>query len=390
MKFKTGDKVKFLNKVGGGYVTQVLDNSMVRIIGEGGFEYPMHENELILVNPQSSIEKYFDEEFDVKMPSKDDLKNKKNKSSNSFRSSTLPEGYVVNREVEKAAMERNKISGAISLIDNPEGDKLEQGVYLAYIPTDQNKLKDSDIYVSLINYTEYTIVVNSYLKRSLREYTALDFNIIEPFKRLNLCVIQREDLVKWINGVFQVLFHTSTTKSVPNPVNIEINLKASYFTINDNYRHSNVMYEQAFLVLLNDIYYNEKINIPKEEKNKDVLISEEKARLARVPLPSQIIDRHKIGKGKAEVDLHISALRDDYSQLKNHEILHEQIAYFRAALENALFNHYKEVVFIHGIGNGVLKTSITNILKTEYEDIWFHDAPFSKYGNGAIELFLNE
>ena len=45
MKFKTGDKVKFLNKVGGGYVTQVLDNSMVRIIGEGGFEYPMHENE---------------------------------------------------------------------------------------------------------------------------------------------------------------------------------------------------------------------------------------------------------------------------------------------------------------------------------------------------------
>ena len=47
MKFKTGDKVKFLNKVGGGYVTQVLDNAMVRIISDGGLEYPVPEKEII-------------------------------------------------------------------------------------------------------------------------------------------------------------------------------------------------------------------------------------------------------------------------------------------------------------------------------------------------------
>ena len=73
MKFKTGDKVKFLNKVGGGYVTQVLDNAMVRIISDGGLEYPVPEKELILIDPKSSIERYFDEDFDVSMPSKDEL-----------------------------------------------------------------------------------------------------------------------------------------------------------------------------------------------------------------------------------------------------------------------------------------------------------------------------
>ncbi|MBP5782408.1 MAG: Smr/MutS family protein, partial [Bacteroidales bacterium] len=180
------------------------------------------------------------------------------------------------------------------------------------------------------------------------------------------------------------------TKVVPNPVNIDINLKVTYFDINDNYRTSNVMYERAFMVLLNDIYYNEKINIPKEEKSKDVLITEEKAKQAIAPVAPQLIDRHKTGKGKAEVDLHISALRDDFSNMKNFEILHEQTEYFRSALESAIENHYKEVVFIHGIGNGTLKGTITKILKDEYPDIWFHDAPFAKYGNGAIELFLTE
>lgn len=392
MKFKTGDKVKFLNKVGGGYVTQVLDNAMVRIISDGGLEYPVPEKELILIDPKSSIERYFDEDYDVSMPSKDELKVRHKKFAKQELKSKgdLPEAYEVDREIEKREKEANRISGPVKLIDNADGDRIEQGVYLAYIPADQEKLKTSNLIISFVNNTEYTIVVNSYLRKSTREYHGLDLNTIAPFTRLNLCEIKREELVNWIVGTHQVLFSTSTTKVVPNPVNIDINLKVTYFDINDNYRTSNVMYERAFMVLLNDIYYNEKINIPKEEKSKDVLITEEKAKQAIAPVAPQLIDRHKTGKGKAEVDLHISALRDDFSNMKNFEILREQTEYFRSALESAIENHYKEVVFIHGIGNGTLKGTITKILKDEYPDIWFHDASFAKYGNGAIELFLTE
>ena len=394
MKFKIGDKVKFLNKIGGGYITQILDNSIVRVIVEGGLEYPIAEKELILIDPQTSLEKYFSEDFNIAMPTKGELQDRHKKFTNSlnFKGKSLPEDYEIKHEIEKREHEKEnkKNTGEIKLIDNPDGDKLEEGVYLSFVPIDQTKLKESDLYISIINYTKYDIIVNSYVKKSTREYKGLDFNKIAPFSRLNLCTVVRTDLIKWLQTVFQVIFHTDTTKIVPNPVHIEINLKLTYFDINENYRTSNVMNERAFMVMLNDIYYNEKINIPKEEKSKDVLISEEKAQQAMAPIPPQLIDRHRIGKHKAEVDLHISALREDYSNLKSVDILHEQLDYFRSTLESAIDNHYQEVVFIHGIGNGVLKESITKILRSEFPDIWFHDAPFSKYGNGAIELFLSE
>ncbi|MBR6492088.1 MAG: DUF2027 domain-containing protein [Bacteroidales bacterium] len=202
MKFKTGDKVKFLNKVGGGYVTQVLDNAMVRIISDGGLEYPVPEKELILIDPKSSIERYFDEDFEVSMPSKDELnvRHKKFAKQESKSKGDLPEVYEIDREIEKREKDANRISGPVKLIDNADGDRIEQGVYLAYIPTDQEKLKNSNLIISFVNNTEYTIVVNSYLRKSTREYHGIDLNTIAPFTRLNLCEIKREELVNWTVG----------------------------------------------------------------------------------------------------------------------------------------------------------------------------------------------
>ena len=122
MKFKTGDKVKFLNKVGGGYVTQVLDNAMVRIISDGGLEYPVPEKELILIDPKSSIERYFDEDFEVSMPSKDELnvRHKKFAKQELKSKGDLPEIYEIDREIEKREKGANRISGPVKLIDNAD------------------------------------------------------------------------------------------------------------------------------------------------------------------------------------------------------------------------------------------------------------------------------
>ena len=390
MLFKTGDKVKFMNKVGGGYVTEVLDNNMVKVIIEGGLEYPVLESELILVNPKSGLEKYFDEHYDINMP-KDGGKLIAGKKHGKPVEKALPERFEIDKAIAERDSTKEKISGMLNLVENGAGDVVEKGVYLAYFPVDETKLKDTDLIVSIVNYTTYDIYVNIYMNRSMREYEGYDLLSIPAMKRYNICRIKRSELSHWIHGVFQVMFHTEKTKMVPNPVNMEVKLKLTHFDINDNFRLVHIDSSRVFLVQLNDIYYNEKLNVPKEEKLKDDIIAEEKMQLSMEPVPTMLIDRHAIGKGrvKAEVDLHISSLRKDFSEMKNHEILQEQVRYFRDALESAIEAHYKTVVFIHGIGNGTLKTKLSDILQAEYPDIWFHNAPFDKYGNGALELFIS-
>lgn len=49
MKINIGDKVRFLNDVGGGIVVKFLKNNMVLVENEDGFEYPINSNEIIVV-----------------------------------------------------------------------------------------------------------------------------------------------------------------------------------------------------------------------------------------------------------------------------------------------------------------------------------------------------
>ncbi|MEA3505353.1 MAG: hypothetical protein U9R32_09205, partial [Bacteroidota bacterium] len=102
----------------------------------------------------------------------------------------------------------------------------------------------------------------------------------------------------------------------------------------------------------------------------------------------ELIDNHKVMPGEAEVDLHISALRDDYNDLSNLEILDYQLNYFSSSLDNAIKNDYTKVVYIHGIGNGTLRNTIKKSIKNEYPEFGIRNASFSQYGNGAIEVLI--
>ncbi len=49
MKFRKGDKVRYLNDVGGGTVVRTIDDSTVSVLNEFDFEVPVEIKELILV-----------------------------------------------------------------------------------------------------------------------------------------------------------------------------------------------------------------------------------------------------------------------------------------------------------------------------------------------------
>ena len=59
-----------------------------------------------------------------------------------------------------------------------------------------------------------------------------------------------------------------------------------------------------------------------------------------------------------EVDLHIEKLVPSIKGLSNHEILNIQMDTAKGQLEFAIRNRMQKLVFIHGVGEGVLKSEL--------------------------------
>lgn len=51
MDLKVGDRVRFINDVGGGTITRIIDRLTVAVMNQDGFEIPVLESEIILVDP---------------------------------------------------------------------------------------------------------------------------------------------------------------------------------------------------------------------------------------------------------------------------------------------------------------------------------------------------
>ena len=88
-----------------------------------------------------------------------------------------------------------------------------------------------------------------------------------------------------------------------------------------------------------------------------------------------------------EVDLHIHKLVPRSGGLSNYEMLNIQIDTAKRQLEFAMKKRIQKVVFIHGVGEGVLKAELETLFH-RYENLKFYDADYQKYGLGATEIYL--
>ena len=84
-----------------------------------------------------------------------------------------------------------------------------------------------------------------------------------------------------------------------------------------------------------------------------------------------------------EVDLHLREILDTGREMTDHEKLTTQLKHFRKCMDASIAHRIKKIIFIHGVGKGTLKQEIIHALKN-YERTRYYDAPFKKYGAGAI------
>ena len=88
-----------------------------------------------------------------------------------------------------------------------------------------------------------------------------------------------------------------------------------------------------------------------------------------------------------EVDLHIHKLTDSNRRMTNYDILTLQLDTAKRQLEFAMRKRIQKIVFIHGVGEGVLKMELETLFR-RYENIKYYQADLQKYGNGATEVYI--
>jgi hypothetical protein len=358
MKFKVGDKVKFLNESGGGVVSKIISPGMVSVAIEDGFDIPVMISEIIRIETEAPVDSpkhMFREDYNIEVDRSRDSDTDNNREFN------------------------------IPLANHPAKGVVPEGVYFAFVPHDQKWLITGLIDIYLVNHTSYDLLYSLCLEREDGGYAGFDYGSVGPSAMHLLDTAEREKIGKWEKGVIQILFHKDRDNKILNPGNSSFRIRPSRFYQEGSYKDSAIIEGKSILISLLPFIAQTSL-VQSEFQDKDiipeVLMNESKA-----VEPEHIIDKHKTSPHEAVVDLHVGELVADYRSLENVEILKIQVNYFTRCLESAIANRISKVTFIHGVGTGVLKTTIKQILK-DYPNIEYRDASMQQFGYGAMDVII--
>lgn len=109
-----------------------------------------------------------------------------------------------------------------------------------------------------------------------------------------------------------------------------------------------------------------------------------------IPRPRSFVKEKKTKEIPApEFDLHIEKLVKNFRGMSNYDILTLQTETAQRHIEFAIKNRIPKIVFIHGVGEGILKAEL-DFLLGRYDNIDFRDANYQKYGLGATEIYIRQ
>ena len=342
---KAGDKIRFLNAVGGGIVKSVINKTMVNVEDYDGFEVPTLISELVVVDDSVSMDP--------------------ERRSARIKTPEKKEELPVVKEQPK--VEPKYVAGK----DTPV-------CFLAFVPQNEANPVEGELKVYLVNDSNNFILYNySHLKDKL--YRSVESGKMNPNSKRYLESFSRFDLNELPYFQFQLVFFREESQKLESPVVKSLHLNPVKFYRQGSYEKTKYFAQGAIIIsLLDPDMETEVAKLTESEMTKIVIEKDEpKAEVKRTVSPDLV-----------EIDLHIHELLEDTRGLANHEMLEIQMGRFRNELETAIANGTRRIVFIHGIGNGTLKQELRKELTTKYKKYYFQDASFKEYGYGATMVIL--
>ncbi|GHT63468.1 mannonate oxidoreductase [Bacteroidia bacterium] len=343
---KIGDKVRYLNAVGGGIVKSFKNKDIVWVEEDDGFETPALIRECIVVEsggkPVTTVSQ--------------------SQSSKPEPASEPPKPQAVEYEVT----------------ERPGGDRLN--VYLAYLPLDIKMLGKSNYEAFLVNDSNYFLFFN-YMNRQNNAWISRHSEIIEPNTRLFIEEFSKEQLNDLERICVQfVAFKKEKPYSLKNAYSVELRIDGVKFYKLHSFRENDFFDDEALIFPL----------VVNDSATREMLVSASDLQEAMTQKTEADSPRHQLLPAKKEkpapileVDLHINELLDSTQGLSNADILNVQLDLFRKTMEENKAKKGQKIVFIHGKGEGVLRNAVLSELKAKYKNFPVQDASFREYGFGA-------
>lgn len=93
-------------------------------------------------------------------------------------------------------------------------------------------------------------------------------------------------------------------------------------------------------------------------------------------------------QGPLVIDLHAHELLETTTGMSSADINQYQVEYFHRVMREHLGQKGMKIIFIHGKGDGVLRSSLERELKQRYRSCTYQDASFREYGFGATQVTI--
>lgn len=348
MQYNIGDKVRFLNDVGGGTIVKFIDKETVSVLNDDDFEIPVLIRELIPVNVG---------DYDAPKLTQDDLAYEE-----------------ISKKQKKPEPEE----------EPEETDDDTISTLLAFVPENQKKLTESDLELYYINDSNYYIFYNVMIK--FGAFHVSHPGKLKPNSKIALKTFKKELFRDMDSLVVQTIFYKNKPHHVKPVISKEIKLNPVKFFKQSSFDENDFFYENALIVGVFDEKKPEQ-SMPEisPEEIKKAMYEKNKAEKENQS------KQHRSPKRKEvrEIDLHIHELIDDTSGMSNKEMLDIQMEHFEREIQKAIQEKVQKIIFIHGKGNGTLKTELRNELKRKYKKYRFQDASFQEYGFGATLVYLH-
>ena len=347
---KEGDKVRFLNAVGGGIVKGFKSKDIVLVEEEDGFETPALIRECIVVEPD--------------------------KTSGKIIEKTTNTSTVVQKETPQDPPKQQEKT--YEIVELPGKDRMN--VYLAFLPLDIKMVGKCTYETFLINDSNYYLFFN-YMNRQNNAWNSRCAELIEPNTRLFIEEFSKEQINELERICFQfIAFKKDKPYGLKNAHSVELRIDGVKFYKLHSFRENEFFEDEALIypLLVNDIPERELLISASDLQ--EAMTQKAKADVSyRQPAP---VRKEKISP-IIEVDLHINQLLDSTAGMNNTDIIAVQLERFRQTMSECKTKKGQKIVFIHGKGEGVLRSAILSELKTKYKNFPVQDASFKEYGFGA-------
>lgn len=345
---KIGDKVKFLNDVGGGVVVNFQSKNIAVVENEDGFEIPVMVTELVKT---ADVDEY----------------------------TTVNRDFSKKQEPKKIEPEEEAEPDHVAeLIDGND----DPTFFMAFHPTDQHNPVGGEIEVYLINDSNFSLLFQ-FAHFDGDSYKTVAAGELEPNTKEYLEGLTTIEISNLPQFWFRIIPYRKEEKKLVDPIVKEISIHSMKFFKEKSFTENDFFDGNAMIYDLVTSPMKEEVDKLTDKDFKKIV--NEKAKGSRPEEPKK---KEKKLPDVVEVDLHIDELIDNTNGLSNREILEIQMDKFHRELKLAIEKNVKRIVFIHGVGNGVLKQEIARKLKSSYAKYNYQDASFQEYGFGATMVIL--